>query len=92
MGLCSIMADSNVDMELWERCLLVRLQKDPRTELGMAPPGEDRPICGSCWPLYGLRSLGMFMPLLKLQKGCRSSLWSALGVTGERSATITCLS
>ena len=31
------------------------------------------PSRGSCWPFCGLRSLGMFMPLLKLQKEYRSS-------------------
>jgi hypothetical protein len=70
LGLCSIMADSDVDMESRKGAFLVLSQKVPGTELGgMTTLGEDRPIRGSCWPLCGLRSLGMFMSLLKLQKG-----------------------
>jgi hypothetical protein len=60
---------------------------------GNGTPGEDRPICGSCWPLCGLRSLGMFMPLLKLsRKGVAVLCGALLESQVKRSATITCLS
>jgi len=60
---------------------------------GNGTPGEDRPICGSCWPLCGLRYLGMFMPPPKLsRKGVAVLCGALLESQVKRSATITCLS
>jgi len=93
-GLCSHYGRLRCGYGIAERCLLVLSQKAPlELNSGNGTPGEDRPICGSYWPLCGLRYLGMFMPLLKLsRKGVAVLCGALLESQVKSSATSTCLS